>query len=100
MSFMHKICTELKISHSIFAEIANNFFDAFRDAIASCLADAQNQGELSKEKDTTMLANFILYLWHGVLLHTADHDDEDAINEFCNILERDLLGQTHPISVS
>lgn len=91
MSFMSKISSELKISHPDIYEMVNNIFNSFRDAVARCLVEAQEKGEICKEKNTIILADFILFAWHGALLHADDPDDKDAINEFCNILERDLL---------
>jgi TetR/AcrR family transcriptional repressor of nem operon len=91
MSFMSKISTELKISHPVIGDMINNLFNAFRDAIANCLSEAQSNGEIASTKDVTKLADFILYAWHGALLHADDPDDKNAIEDFCLVLERDLL---------
>jgi TetR/AcrR family transcriptional repressor of nem operon len=91
MSFMEKISTELNFSHPEICGIVNNLFDSFRDAVTNCLIEAQRQNEVCKEKNATELAEFILYAWHGAMLHAEHPDDKDTVNEFCNILERDLL---------
>ena len=90
-SFKIKVCTELKISHPEIEEVVNHSTLFMRDAIADCLSEGQEQGEIGTDINVKIIADYILYAWKGFILHADIFGNKNALAEFCTVLEQRIL---------
>jgi TetR/AcrR family transcriptional repressor of nem operon len=91
MSFLVKISTEVGGSIPVIEAMCKSLFLRFRDALVACITEAQQQGQVSPEKDRTSLATFILFAWHGAMMYSRDQDSTGSRAPFHEVLERDIL---------
>ncbi len=66
-------------------------FDCWRDLVARCLAEAQDQGELHTTTDPTSLAEFVINAWEGTMIRLQVDRDRRTLDDFLNLTFERLL---------
>ncbi len=85
--FISNMCQEEADKSDLIASCVNEAFEAMVRPLAQCLAEAKEIGEVSKEVDEAMLAEFILNSWNGALMRVKAARNEKALKAFAIYLK-------------
>lgn len=88
------LCQELADTHDRLAKETERLFERHKQALATCLRDAQEAGDLHADKDVQTLAEFIFNSWEGALMRMKSSKSSTPLNAFHDILVQDLLRHT------
>lgn len=61
-------------------------FGYMKEPLATCLREAQNQGELDAAHDTEQLAEFIINSWNGTLIRMKASRNSEPLENFVDVL--------------
>lgn len=88
---MGNFSIEMSDINEKFQQLLDKEFDRFEAVITTCLLEAQEAGDLSKEKDPKQLAAFILNSWHGALLRMKSTGNSKPLEDCKNVVLDILL---------
>ena len=88
------LCQELADTHERLAQETECLFERHKQALATCLREAQAGGDLHGEKDVETLAEFIFNSWEGALMRMKASKSSAPLDAFQSILVQNLLRNT------
>jgi len=81
------LCQEVADKYEDLAITIDNTFEVMAEPIKKCLDEAQLAGNLSQDKDTTLLAEMILNSWNGALMRVKASKSSKAFTAFMYSLD-------------
>lgn len=89
--FIGNMTQELGGSHPKIRSITDSFHTALVEKMRLCLMEAQENGELTPQRDIDALSRFIISSWQGSVLTAKPRRDIKILKDFYRILEERLL---------
>jgi len=89
--FVGNITQEMGGVSEVIQGVTNEIHSEIVEKIKSCLTEAVEKGELSKDKDVDALAEFIVSSWQGALLRIKASHNKKIVDNFYKILVEVLL---------
>ena len=86
-----KLATEIGNSNPPVRLMLKEQFDGWSQLVATCIAEAQQVGEIDSSHNPEALAEFIYTSWEGALIRMQVNHDLTAIDNFMNYLFDKLL---------
>ncbi|MGD9949589.1 MAG: TetR family transcriptional regulator C-terminal domain-containing protein [Desulfobulbus sp.] len=77
---------ELADQNERFRARLEGIFQSWKNRFSTCLADAQEQGELATDLHPDVLADFVLAAWEGAILRAKVMKSPDSIRNFIDTL--------------
>ena len=84
--FVSNMCQEVADNSDAIARSVDQAFEGMRKAITICLEEAQAAGSIDIEKDTDLLAEFILNSWNGALMRVKASRNSKALDAFLDYI--------------
>ena len=85
------LCQELADTHDRLAKETERLFERHKQALATCLREAQAANDLHGDKDVETLAEFIFNSWEGALMRMKASKSSAPLDAFQSILVQNLL---------
>ena len=89
--FVGNLSEEVGGVNPAIAEAAAEFHENLRMLISRNLEEAKQSDELKTNLDVNVLSGFIVSSWQGALLRAKVADDKSVLDDFCMVLEKELL---------
>lgn len=80
--FLGNCSQEIGDSNPYLSKVVNQSMSSIKRLYVDCLKEAQSVGEIDKDQDPEMLAEFIINSWQGVLLRAKSAKNDDAFVSF------------------
>lgn len=90
------LATEVAHSHGPLREALRSAFDYWCDAVAGCVREAQQRGEVAPEHDAQQLARFLVNAWQGAVMRAKVVRGRAPIDEFFAVSFGLLLAAPEP----
>ena len=89
---------ELAAQNEVFRERLNAIFASWEQAFASCLEQAQSQGDIREDANPDALAAFTLSGWQGALLRAKLVKSSEPLRDFQRLLSQLLVPTNKPVT--
>ncbi len=85
--FVGNMCQEMADSNSAIAEKAEYLFRRYTAALARCLRELHDSGQIRTAPDADKLAEFIFNSWEGAVLRMKSSRNAQPLNAFLDTLD-------------
>ena len=89
--FIGNMCQEMADVNTAISDKVDYIFRSYIAAIALCLRQAQEDGDIRADRDADKLAEFIFNSWEGALLRMKASRNPQPLNAFMEVLTEVLL---------
>jgi len=89
--FIGNLAQELGVVNTRIGNRINYLFKGMKRNISDILKEAQEKGDLNKDLDPDMMADFIWNSYQGVLIGVKIDNNKDPVRNFINVMENFVL---------